>query len=115
MIKNELLISKNVLYALIALGFLFNFFRISFDTTSLGIPLMLGNIFAYLGLFSSFIATIVLIVDVFKNNVNGKYLWTIAFLFSGGLIGFFYLRSRDYYLKSSSEHDQILLFLAEKY
>lgn len=102
MMKNELFIPINVLYTLIAVGFLFNFFRISFDLESLGIPLMVGNVFSYLGLLASFIATIILIIDVFKNNVNGKYLWTFAFLFSGGLIGFFYLRSRDYYLKSSN-------------
>lgn len=99
--ENKLLLPENILYALIAVGFLFNFFSISFDINSLGIPLMAGDILAYLGLFASFVATIVLIVDVFKNEINGKYLWTLAFLFSGGLIGFFYLRSRDYYLKSS--------------
>ena len=97
----NLLIPKNALFTLIAVGFLFNFFRISFDLTSLGIPLVAVQVISSLGLLASFIATIVLIVDVFKNNVNGKYLWTMAFLLSGGLIGFFYLRGRDFYLKSS--------------
>ena len=100
--KNELLIPKNILLTLIALGFLFNFSALSFDFERLGIPLMIANILLFVGLFASFIATIILIVDLFKNNINGKYLWTVAFLFSGGLIGFFYLRSRDYYLKSSN-------------
>ena len=100
--KNELLIPKNILLTLIAVGFLFNFSAISFDLESMGIPLMVGNILAFVGLVASFIATVVLIVDVFKNNINGKYLWTVAFLFSGGLIGFFYVRSRDYYLKISN-------------
>lgn len=99
--KKELLVPKNILYPLIALGFLFNFFRVSFDRTSLGIPLSVGDFLVYAGLVASFISTIILIVDVFKNNVNGKYLWTFAFLISGGLIGFFYLRGRDYYLKSA--------------
>lgn len=98
----NLLIPKNALFTLIAFGFLFNFFRISFDLTSLGIPLSVGQIISSLGLLASFIATIVLIVDVFKNNVNGKYLWTLGFLLSGGFIGYFYLRSRDYYLKSTN-------------
>ena len=100
--KNELLIPKNILLTLIAVGFLFNFSAISFDLESMGIPLMVGNILVFVGLVASFIATVVLIVDVFKNNINGKYLWTVAFLFSGGLIGFFYVRSRDYYLKISN-------------
>lgn len=100
--KNELLLPRNILYILIALGFFFNFFQISFDITTAGIPLLIGDILVYLGLLASFIATVVLIIDVFKNNVNGKYLWTLGFLFSGGLIGFFYLRSRDYYLKSTN-------------
>ena len=103
MMKNELLIPKNILFALIAFGFLFNFSALSFDFEKMGIPLEVSNVLISLGLISSFIATIILIVDVFKNNVNAKYIWTVAFLFSGGLIGFFYLRSRDYYLKISDQ------------
>ena len=100
--KKELLLPKNILYTLIAIGFLFNFFRVSFDLRSLGIPLMVGNFLSYVGLLASFVATVVLIVDVFKNNINARYLWTLGFLFSGGLMGFFYLRSRDYYLSTSN-------------
>ena len=99
--KKELLFSKNILYALVLLGFLLNFFTLRFDLTSWGIPLMFENVLINLGLLASFVATVVLIIDVFKNNVNGKYLWTVPFLLSGGLLGFFYLRSREYYLKSN--------------
>ena len=99
--KKELLLSKNILYTLVLVGFLLNFFTLRFDFTSWGIPEMAENVLINLGLLASFVATVVLIIDVFKNDVNGKYLWTLAFLLSGGLLGFFYLRSREYYLKSS--------------
>ena len=99
--KKELLLSKNFLYALVLFGFLLNFFTLKFDFTSWGIPLIVENILINLGLLASFVATVVLIIDVFKNNASGKYLWTLAFLLSGGLLGFFYLRSRAYYLKSN--------------
>lgn len=99
--KRQLLLSKNFLYALVLFGFLLNFLTLRYDFTNWGIPLMVENLLVNLGLLASFAATFVLIIDVFKNNVNGKYLWTLAFLLSGGLLGFFYLRSRDYYLKSS--------------
>ncbi|QBO58073.1 hypothetical protein [Chryseobacterium salivictor] len=100
--KKELLLSKNVLYTLILVNFVFNFFTVFYSIPSLDIPLAAGKVLIYIGLFSSFIASVVLIVDVFTNHINGRYLWTLAFLFSGGLLGFFYLRGRDYYLNASN-------------
>lgn len=96
--KKELLLSKNSLFSLILVGFLFSFFTLTFDLTNFGISLEAGNFFITIGMLASFIASVVLIIDVFKNDVNGKYLWTLAFFMSSGLLGFFYLRSRDYYL-----------------
>ena len=96
--RKELLVPKNALYVLILLSFVFTFFNITFDFTSFGIPLEWGRILMIFGLAASFIVSVVLIVDVFKNDVNGKYLWTLAFFMSAGLLGYFYLRSRDYYL-----------------
>ncbi|QOW11494.1 hypothetical protein Q73A0000_14515 [Kaistella flava (ex Peng et al. 2021)] len=100
--KKELLLPKTVLYTLILINLVFNFVIIFFKIPSLDISLAAGKVLIYIGLFSSFIASMVLIVDVFTNHINGRYLWTLAFLFSGGFIGFFYLRSRDYYLKSGN-------------
>ena len=98
MMKNELLIPKNILFALIAFGFLFNFSALSFDFEKMGIPLEVSNVLISLGLISSFIETVILIVDVFKNNAPGKYLWTLGFLIFAPLFGFFYVRNRENYL-----------------
>lgn len=101
MMRKKLLLPLNMVYLLILVGFAFSFFTISFDVPALGVPPKVGSLLVYVGLISSFAASVILIIDVFSNNVNGKYLWTVAILFSGGLIGFFYLRGRNYYLKGS--------------
>ena len=95
--RKELLVPQNALYLLILLSFIFTFFNITFNIASFGIPLEWGRIMVAVGLAASFVVSVVLIVDVFKNDVNGKYLWTLAFFMSAGLLGYFYLRSRDHY------------------
>lgn len=100
--QKELLISKNILYVLILLSFVFIFFNIAFDFSNFGFPLELSKILTLVGLLGSFIVSVVVIVDVFKNDVNGKYLWTLAFFMSAGLLGYFYLRNRDIYLSRSN-------------
>ena len=100
--RKELLVPQNALYLLILLSFVFTFFNITFDIASFGVPLEWGRILVVVGLAASFVVSVVLIVDVFKNNVNGKYLWTLAFLMSAGLLGYFYLRSRDHYLSRTN-------------
>ena len=100
--RKELLVPQNALYLLILLSFIFTFLNITFDITSVGIPLEWGRILVVVGLAASFVVSVVLIVDVFKNDVNGKYLWTLAFFMSAGLLGYFYLRSRDHYLSRTN-------------
>ena len=100
--RKELLVPQNALYLLILLSFVFTFFNITFDIASFGVPLKWGRILVDVGLTASFVVSVVLIVDVFKNNVNGKYLWTLAFFMSAGLLGYFYLRSRDHYLSRTN-------------
>ena len=100
--RKELLVPQNALYLLILLSFIFTFLNITFDITSVGIPLEWGRILVVVGLAASFVVSVVLIVDVFKNDVNGKYLWTLAFFMSVGLLGYFYLRSRDHYLSRTN-------------
>ena len=100
--RKELLVPQNALYVLILLSFIFAFFNITLDIASVGIPLEWGRILVVVGLTASFVVSVVLIVDVFKNDVNGKYLWTLAFFMSAGLLGYFYLRSRDHYLSRTN-------------
>lgn len=100
--RKELLVPQNALYLLILLSFIFTFFNITFDIASFGVPLEWGRILVVIGLAASFVVSVVLIVDVFKNDVNGKYLWTLAFFMSAGLLGYFYLRSRDHYLSRTN-------------
>ncbi len=100
--RKELLVPQKSLYLLILLSFIFTFFNITLDITSVGIPLEWGRILVVIGLAASFVVSVVLIVDVFKNDVNGKYLWTLAFFMSAGLLGYFYLRSRDHYLSRTN-------------
>ena len=100
--RKELLVPQNALYLLILLSFIFTFFNITLDITSVGIPVEWCRILIVVGLAASFVVSVVLIVDVFKNDVNGKYLWTLAFLMSAGLLGYFYLRSRDHYLSRTN-------------
>ena len=100
--RKELLVPQNALYLLILLSFIFTFFNITFDIASFGVPVEWGRILIVVGLTVSFVVSVVLIVDVFKNDVNGKYLWTLAFFMSAGLFGYFYLRSRDHYLSRTN-------------
>lgn len=97
----NLLISKNLLFPLIIFGFLFTFFSITFDVSAFGIPLVFGKILQILGLIANFIVAIVLIVDVFKNTVSAKYLWTFGFLIFAPIVGYFYVRNRESYLPQS--------------
>lgn len=99
--KTKLLIPENILFPLIIFGFLFTFFSITFDVSSFGIPLFFGKILQILGLIANFIVAVVLIVDVFKNNVPAKYLWTFGFLIFAPIVGYFYVRNRENYLTSS--------------
>ena len=100
MMRKDLFIPVDGVYSLLLIAFIFGFFNITFDLTAVGLPLEAGRILLYIGIMAGFIASLILIIDVFSNDVNGKYLWTLAILLSGGIFGFFYLRSRDEYVKS---------------
>lgn len=99
--KSKLLLPENILFPLIIFGFLFTFFSITFDVSAFGIPLVFGKILQIIGLLANFIVAIVLIVDVFKNNVSAKYLWTFGFLIFAPIVGYFYVRNRESYLPQS--------------
>jgi len=99
--KTKLLIPADFLLILALFGAIFTFFTISFDLTNFGIPLEAGKFITYIALLCSFIVALILIADVFKNNVPRKYLWTLGFLLSGGITGIFYLRSRNKYIMQS--------------
>ena len=95
--KNDLLISKNILYWLVLFGIIFTVFSVSFDLTSFGISLQAGKVLTYVAVLCNFIVAVVLIIDVFKNQNPSKLLWTLGFLLFGALVGYFYLRNRDSY------------------
>lgn len=97
----KLLIPENILIPLMMVGLLFTFFSVSFDLTSFGISLMAGKILQMFGLIANFIVAMVLIVDVFKNNVSAKYIWTFGFLIFAPIVGYFYVRNRESYLPQS--------------
>lgn len=99
--KSKLLLPENMLFPLIVFGFLFTFFFITFDVSAFGIPLVFGKILQIIGLIANFIVAIVLIVDVFKNNVSAKYIWTFGFLIFAPIVGYFYVRNRESYLPQS--------------
>ncbi|MBU4537283.1 MAG: hypothetical protein L6264_12200 [Weeksellaceae bacterium] len=99
--KNDLLISKNILFPAAVFGLIFTVCTINFDLTSVGLPLEAGKILTYTALLCNFITVIVLIVDVFKNNLSTKYLWTLGLLFFGCLTGVYYLLKRDSYLSNA--------------
>jgi len=99
--KSKLLLPENMLFPLIVFGFLFTFFSITFDVSAFGIPLVFGKILQIIGLIANFIVAIVLIVDVFKNNVSAKYIWTFGFLIFAPIVGYFYVRNRESYLPQS--------------
>lgn len=99
--KAKLLLPENIIYFLALFGAVFTVFSISFDFTSVGIPLAAGEFPIYFGLLCSFITAVVLTIDVFRNDIPGKFWWTFGFLISGGITGIFYLRSRPkYFLRS---------------
>ena len=99
--KTKLLLSENILFPLIIFGFLFTFFSITFDVSSFGIPVIFGKTLQIVGIAANFIVAVVLIVDVFKNNVSAKYLWTFGFLIFAPIVGYFYVRNRESYLPQS--------------
>ncbi len=99
--KTKLLIPENILYPLIIFGFLFTFFTITFDVSAFGIPIIFGKILQMLGIIANFIVAVVLIVDVFKNNISAKYLWTFGFLIFAPIVGYIYVRNRENYLPQS--------------
>lgn len=93
--SSNLLVSKNIIYAIALLGLIFGVFTVTIDLTNLGIRLEVGKILPFLVLICNFITAVVLIVDVFKNNLSAKYLWTIGFLLTGCVAGVFYLMNRE--------------------
>lgn len=99
--KQELLIPKNILFPVAVFGLIFTVCTINIDLTSFGLPLEAGKILTYTALLCNFITVIVLIVDVFKNNLSTKYLWTLGFLFSGCIGGVYYLLKRDSFLSKA--------------
>ncbi|QDP84795.1 hypothetical protein FNJ88_04225 [Chryseobacterium sp. SNU WT5] len=99
--SKDLLIPRNILYLLIIVGFVINFLNLVLKLEDYGISDSVGKSLVFFAMLASFIATAVLIIDVFVNNVDGKYLWTLVFLFSGGFLGYFYLRNRSYYTSKS--------------
>jgi hypothetical protein len=93
--NSPLLIPKNILIPVAIFGLLFTVFFVTFDLSSLGIPLEASKLLIYLGMACNFFTVIILIVDVFKNNVSTKYLWTLAFLLTGCFAGLYYLLNRE--------------------
>lgn len=99
--RAQLLLPENVIYFLALFGAIFTVITISFDFTGIGIPLAAGKFLTYLGLLCSFVTAVVLTIDVFRNDIPGKFWWTFGFLISGGITGIFYLRGRPkYFLRS---------------
>ncbi|MEC5157887.1 hypothetical protein [Chryseobacterium sp. MP_3.2] len=95
--KHPLLIAEKLLYFLAVFGALFTVFSVTVDFSSLGFPRSSDKIIIYVGLLCSFVTALILIADVFKNNIDSKYKWTLGFLVFGGILGLFYLRFRDQY------------------
>ncbi|WP_226063185.1 hypothetical protein [Kaistella polysaccharea] len=98
--KTDLLLPENMLYSIILFGLIFVSFPLVFDLSQIGISSDMEIVFISLGLFANFIASVLLIIDVFKNNLSLKYFWTLSFLFLGGIAGFVYIRNREYYLSN---------------
>lgn len=95
---HNLMISKNILYPLAVFGLIFMVFAVTIDFTSFNMPVDIKLILIYAGLFANFFTAVILIIDVFKNNLSTKYIWTLSFLLVGSLSGLFYLKNRKYYL-----------------
>lgn len=99
--KTKLLIPQNILFPIALFGAIFTVFTLSFDLTNFGIPLAAGKFVTLIAVLCSFITAVVLIIDVFKNNVPAKYLWTLGLLFTGGIVGVIYLMNRNKYVIES--------------
>lgn len=93
--KTKLLIPENILFPIALFGVIFTVFTVSFDLTTFGIPLAAGKVLTLIAVLCSFITAVVLIIDVFKNNVSAKYFWTLGLLFTGGIAGLIYLMKRN--------------------
>ena len=96
--NKALIITENILYPLIMAGLTLVTFPLIFNLEIIGLTETAETMLIIIGLLANFIASVVLIVDVFKNNLSLKYFWTLSFLFLGGLAGFVYLRNREQYL-----------------
>lgn len=99
--KNNLLLPKNILLLIAIVGLLFTVFSVTIDLSSLGLPIETSKLLIYVGMACNFITVIVLIVDVFKNNLSSKYLWTLGFLLTGCFAGLYYLINREKFLSQS--------------
>ena len=98
--NSNLLFPKNILVPIAIFGLLFTVFSVTFYLSSLGIPVEASKILIYLGMACNFITAIILIVDVFKNSISAKYLWTLAFLLTGCFAGLYYLLNREKWVVS---------------
>lgn len=98
--NSHLLIPKNILLPIAIFGLLFTVFSVTFDLSSLGIPVNSSKILIYLGMACNFLTVIIVIIDVFKNNLSSKYLWTLAFLLTGCFAGLYYLLNREKWMLS---------------
>lgn len=99
--NSQLFIPKNILFPVAIFGLLFTVFSVTIDLTSLGLPMETSKLLIYLGITCNFFTVIILIVDVFKNHLSSRYLWTLAFLLSGCFAGLYYLINREKYLLPS--------------
>lgn len=90
-----LLISKKILFPVAIFGLVFSFITLTFDVAPLGLPSEAGAFLTYLAVLCSFATVLILIVDVFKNNLHARYLWTLAFLLTGCFAGLYYLLNRE--------------------
>lgn len=100
--KTPLLIPQNILFPIAIFGLVFTLFSLTINLEHLGIPIDIGIVLICAGLFANFMVSVVLIIDVFKNNLSTKFIWTVSFLFVGCLSGLFYLRNRDRYLSNTA-------------
>lgn len=93
--NSPLLISKNALIPVALFGLIFTFITVTFDVAPLAIPSEAGGFLTYLAVLCSFVTVVTLIIDVFKNNLHSRYLWTLSFLLTGCFAGLYYLLKRD--------------------
>ena len=96
--NSDLLLPKKVLFPVALFGLILGMFTITFDFNAFGIPEEVGKILPYLALICNFTTVVVLLIDIFRNNLSTKYLWSLGFLLTGCLAGLYYLMNRDKYL-----------------